>query len=89
MLFIQVIIALIERLIITLTLKSEGETPWCYRSNQTSLTFYKRKFEFPREFFSATIRSIRGEGVKILKSQKCPLVNSPSLLFNRKKKQIK
>ena len=29
MLFIQVIIDLIARLIITLTLKSEGETPWC------------------------------------------------------------
>ena len=49
------------------------------------LTFYKTKFEFPREFFSATIRSITGEGVKILKSQKYPLVNSPSLFFNRKK----
>lgn len=38
--------------------------------------------------FSATIRSIRSEGVKILKSQKYPLVNSLSLFFNRKKKQI-
>ena len=36
-LFIQVRIALVARLIITLTLKSEGEIPWCYRSNQTSL----------------------------------------------------
>ena len=36
-LFIQVIIALVARLIITLTLKSEGEIPRCYRSNQTSL----------------------------------------------------
>ena len=36
-LFIQVRIALVARLIITLTLKSEGEISWCYRSNQTSL----------------------------------------------------
>ena len=92
---IQVRIDLVARLIITLTHKSEGEISWCYRSKQTSLvkrlhstTFYKTKFEFPREFFSATIRSIRSEGLKILKSQKYPLVNSLSLFFNRKKKQI-
>ena len=36
-LFIQVRIALMARLIITLTLKSEGEILRCYRSNQTSL----------------------------------------------------
>ena len=36
-LFIQVRIDHVARLIITLTLKSEGEIPWCYRSNQTSL----------------------------------------------------
>ena len=92
---IKVRIDLVARLIITLTHKSEGEISWCYRSKQTSLvkrlhstTFYKTKFDFPREFFSATIRSIRSEGLNILKSQKYPLVNSLSLFFNRKKKQI-
>ena len=61
-LFIQVIIALVARLIITLTLKSEGEIPRCYRSNQTSLVkrlhsttyflhFTKRNLTFHVNFF--------------------------------------
>ena len=61
-LFIQAVIALIARLIITLTLKSEGEIPRCYRSNQTSLVkrlhsttyflhFTKRNLTFHVNFF--------------------------------------
>ena len=80
-LFIQVRIDLVARLIITLTFKSEGEISWCYRSNQTSLVkrlhsisyflhFTKGNLNFRVTFFSATIRSIRTERVKILKRQK-------------------
>ena len=61
-LFIQVIIALVARLIITLTLKSEGDIRRCYRSNQTSLVkrlhsttyflhFTKRNLTFHVNFF--------------------------------------
>ena len=60
-----------------LPLKSNlfGET---YEKYYIFLTVYKTKIWilFPREFFYATIRSIRSERVKILKIQKYPLVNS-------------
>ena len=61
-LFIRVRIDLVARLIITLTLTSEGEISWCYRSNQTSLVkrlhsatyflhFTKRNMNFRVTFF--------------------------------------
>ena len=76
-LFIQVRIDLVARLIITLTLKSEGEIPWCYRSNQTSLVkrlysttyflqFRKQKFEdyFHVNFFRPLLGLLGVRGLK-------------------------
>ena len=87
-LFIQVRIDLVARLIITLTLKSGGEIPWCYRSNQTCLVkgfhcttyfihFTQQNLNFRVNFFGATIRSIRSERVLILKSPKIPVSEYP------------
>ena len=72
-LFIQVRIDLVARLIITLTLKSEGEIPWCHRSNQTCLVkrlhsttfflhFTKRNLNFRVNFFGRQLGLLEVRG---------------------------